>query len=523
MKSEKNRERITTKQRILDAIRKSKKIREKITKQNILDTVNAVRKSEKTKVSFLLSHSLIWYIIFLIVPLGITFVISLWQMEDVNLIPNWTLENYVEFITEGVFNAPWLGVLLGFAASLIVITIIFYSADRTVFRKKQVMLARARAYHSHVLSRLSVHLFHCFRKALSMCRRSQFLYAHMLRVATRVAKLPQTFFERIWTFFHARALNDAFVISFLGALMGTIFTLILPRFGFSVILSLVVGVILSLMFWLLLIRRYYETKWLGAFAVATLATSVYAAISFISASPLIPSSVPLYAGVLIKSIFVSVAVTLGSVGVGYPIAYYLSMKVEKYKYTLLFLLMGPYLASYILLVFAWKVILDYGTAEGGGVINAVLLNLGLIKEPITWLMYNIGPVVFILIFSWGPWLVFPMFANLEKMDKTLLEAAADLGANPRQAFWKVTLPLSKPGILVAILFVFIPTIGEFVTPSIVGGTEGMMYANIIEGRFKRGYNWPLGSALSFILLITTLIMASILIRKVSLEQVMESL
>jgi len=437
---------------------KSEETREKVTiKQKILDAIDAIRKSEKTKVSFLLSHSLIWYIVFLIAPLGITFVISFWQMKDVILIPNWTLEHYAKFITYGRFNAPWLGVLFGFAASLIGITIIFYIADRTVFRKKQALL------------------------------------------------------------------NDAFVISFLGALVGTISTLILPWFGAGAILSLIVSVTLSLIVSLLLIKHYYETNWMRTFAVAILAASVYAAISFISAPPLIPPFLPLYLGVLIKSIFVSVAVTLGSVGVGYPIAYYLSMKVEKYKYTLLFLLMGPYLASYILLVFAWKVILDFGTAEGGGLINVVLLNLGLIKEPITWFMYNMGTVVFILIFSWGPWLVFPMFANLEKMDKTLLEAAADLGANSRQAFLKVTLPLSKPGILVAILFVFIPTIGEFITPSLVGGTDGMMYANIIEGRFKRGYNWPLGSALSFILLITTLIMASILIRKVSLEQVMESL
>ena len=426
---------------------KSEKLERKVTiKQKILDVI---RKSEKIRVSFLLSHSLIWYIVFLIVPLSVIFVYSFWQMIDVHLIPNWTLENYAKFITYGLFNAPWLGVLLGFAASLIVITIIFYITDRTMVRKKQALL------------------------------------------------------------------NDAFVISFVGALVGTIFTLTLPWFG--------VGAILSLIVWLLLIRRYYETNWLKSFAFAILAAIMYAAISFISAPPLIPSSLPLYPGLLIKSIFMSVAVTLGSVGIGYPVAYYLSMKVQKYKYTLLFLLMGPYLASYILLVFAWKVILDYGTKEGGGVINFVLLNLGLIEEPITWFMYNMGTVVFILIFSWGPWLVFPMFANLEKMDKTLLEAAADLGANPRQTFLKVTLPLSMPGILVAVLLVFIPTIGEFVTPSIVGGTEGTMYANFIERMFKRGWDWPLGSALSFILLITTLIMVSILLRKVSLEQVTESL
>jgi len=425
----------------------SEKTERKVTlKQKIL---GIIRKSEKTRVSFLLSHSLIWYIFFLIIPLSVTFVYSFWQMIGVHLQPNWTLENYAKFVTYGAFSAPWLGVLIGLAASLIATTIIFYIADRTTVRNKQALL------------------------------------------------------------------GDAFVISFVGAVVGTIFTLLLPWFG--------AGVILSFIVWLLLIRRYYGTNWLWSSTFAILAAITYAAILFISAPPLIPSSLPLYAGLLIKSVFMSVAVTLGSIGIGYPIAYYLSIKVQKYKYTLLFLLMGPYLCSYILLVFAWQVILNYGTKEGGGIINYVLMNLGLIQEPITWFMYNMGTVVFILIVSWGPWLVFPMFANLEKMDKTLLEAAADLGANPRQAFLKVTLPLSTPGILVAVLFVFIPTIGEFVTPSIVGGTEGTMYANFIERLFKRGWDWPLGSALSFILLVTTLIMVSILLRKVSLEQVMESL
>lgn len=227
----------------------------------------------------------------------------------------------------------------------------------------------------------------------------------------------------------------------------------------------------------------------------------------------------LYIRLLIKSILMCVAVTLGSVGLGYPIAYYLSMKVEKYKYPLLFLLMGPYLCSYILLVFAWRdIVLSWN-----GIVNSLLINLGLISQPLEWLMYNMGTVIFILIISWAPWLAFPMFVSLEKMDKTLLEAAADLGANPRQAFLKVTLPLSTPGILVAVLFVFIPTIGEFVTPALVGGTEGMMYANFIERRFQRGWNWPLGSALSFVMMVTTLIIVYVMLRKVSLEQIMESL
>jgi spermidine/putrescine transport system permease protein len=224
----------------------------------------------------------------------------------------------------------------------------------------------------------------------------------------------------------------------------------------------------------------------------------------------------MYIKLLIKTILMAGAITIGSVGLGYPVAYYISMRIEKHKYSALFLLMGPYLVNYILVLFAWRIIL-----ESGGILNFVLTSIGLPRQE--WFLWNWWTVVFMDIAAWAPWLVFPMFASLEKMEKTLLEAAADLGANPRQAFLKVTLPLSMPGVLVATLFVLIPSMGEFATADFVGGSGGIVYAVPIENYFHKALQWPLGSAMSFFLLLVVLIMVSILLRKVSLEQIMESL
>ncbi len=228
---------------------------------------------------------------------------------------------------------------------------------------------------------------------------------------------------------------------------------------------------------------------------------------------------PLYSNLLIRSLGIATAVTAGCIALGYPAAYYLSFKTKIPKYTLLIILMGPYLASYLIIVFSLKfLILGYG-----GLVNTVLINIGLIKDPITWLMDKQFAVIFTLVQSWTPWVILPMFASLEKIDKTLLEAAADLGASPMQTFRKVTLPLSMPGVLVAVLFVFIPSVGEFITADLVGGTSGVMIGNIIQKFFHKGLQWPLGSAVTVIMTIVTLGIIFALLTKVSLEQIMESL
>ncbi len=159
----------------------------------------------------------------------------------------------------------------------------------------------------------------------------------------------------------------------------------------------------------------------------------------------------------------------------------------------------------------------------GGLVNTILLDLGLIAEPIAWFVNNQYAVIFTLVQAWTPWIILPMFASLEKIDKALLEAAADLGASPMLAFRKVTLPLSMPGILVAVLFVFIPSVGEFLTADLMGGTSGFMVGNIIQKLFERGLHWPRGSAITIMMMIVTLTIIFILLTKVSLEQIMESL
>jgi len=224
----------------------------------------------------------------------------------------------------------------------------------------------------------------------------------------------------------------------------------------------------------------------------------------------------MYVRLLGKTILMAGAITIGAVGLGYPVAYYISMRMEKHKYSALFLLMGPYLVNYLLILYAWRIIL-----EPSGILNYVLVTIGLPRQE--WFLWNWWTVIFMDVAAWSPWLVFPMFASLEKMEKTLLEAAADLGANPRQAFMRVTLPLSMPGILVATLFVLIPSIGEYATADLVGGSGGITYPVPIENYFHKALQWPLGSAMSFLMLIVILIMVSILLRKVSLEQIMESL
>jgi spermidine/putrescine transport system permease protein len=222
----------------------------------------------------------------------------------------------------------------------------------------------------------------------------------------------------------------------------------------------------------------------------------------------------LYLRLLLKSLGISAAVTLGSIALAYPLAYYISTRGGKYKYTLLALIMTPYLVSWVILLLGWRMIIGYN-----GLVNTLLVGVGL--EPVkmwkTWMA-----VIFTLIISWAPWLVLPIFVSLEKIDRTLLEAGADLGASPSENFRKITLPLSLPGLLVATFFVMIPMFGEFVTPVVAGGTSGAMYGTSIEEAMLR-MNFPFGSAMSFLLVGIALITSFVLIRKTGLRTLMESL
>jgi spermidine/putrescine transport system permease protein len=199
-----------------------------------------------------------------------------------------------------------------------------------------------------------------------------------------------------------------------------------------------------------------------------------------------------------KSVKMSLIVSTIIVVLAYPVAYYLALSGTKRKYVLLLLLIAPFLTSYLLRVLAWKVILG-----DHGVINSFLFWTGVRSpdHPISQLLYSRFAVMLVLGYIWLPFVALPIFVSLESLDRRLLEAASDLGASRLQAFRKVTLPLSLPGVFAAFLFVFIPTLGEFVTPSLVGGTSGYMYGNQIVDLFGTGFpDWETGSVLAIFLL-----------------------
>jgi spermidine/putrescine transport system permease protein len=198
-----------------------------------------------------------------------------------------------------------------------------------------------------------------------------------------------------------------------------------------------------------------------------------------------------------KSVKMSLIVSTVVVLLAYPLAYYLALSGTKRKYVLLLILIAPFLTSYLLRVLAWKVILG-----SQGVVNSFLFWTGLRDpdHPVSQLLYSRFAVMLVLVYVWVPFVALPIFVSLEGLDRRLLEAASDLGASRWQAFWRVTLPLSAPGVVAAFLFVFIPTVGEFVTPSLVGGTSGYMYGSEINDLFQMSLDWQTGSVLALFLL-----------------------
>jgi spermidine/putrescine transport system permease protein len=199
-----------------------------------------------------------------------------------------------------------------------------------------------------------------------------------------------------------------------------------------------------------------------------------------------------------RSVEMSLIVSSLVVLVAFPLAYYLALSGTKRKYILLLVLIAPFLTSYLLRVLAWKVILG-----DQGVINTFLFWTGIRApgHPISALLYSRFAVMLVLAYVWLPFVALPIFVSLESLDTRLLEAASDLGASRWQAFRRVTLPLSLPGVVAAFLFVFIPTVGEFITPSLVGGTSGYMYGNQIVDLFGTGFpDWETGSVLALFLL-----------------------
>jgi spermidine/putrescine transport system permease protein len=201
---------------------------------------------------------------------------------------------------------------------------------------------------------------------------------------------------------------------------------------------------------------------------------------------------PIVRTIMMRSLMVSALVTLVTVLLAFPVAYYVSFMVRPEKKSLwLFLITIPFWTSYLIRVFLWKVILGYN-----GVINSSLTGLGIIDEPLTFILYNVNSIVITLAHAYAPFAILPIFVALEKIDRSLLEAGRDLGESRAMTFWRVTLPLAMPGVLAAVLIVFIPTIGDYVTPELIGGGKIPMIANLIQVQMLALDNRPLGSALA---------------------------
>lgn len=207
-----------------------------------------------------------------------------------------------------------------------------------------------------------------------------------------------------------------------------------------------------------------------------------------------------YRTLFLRSLLISGLVTLITILLAYPMAYFVAFHARR-KFLWLIALTIPFWTSYLLRVFAWKIILGFN-----GVINSGLERLGLIDQPLSFLLYNPFAVVVTLAHAWAAFAILPIYVSLEKIDRSLLEAASDLGDGKLRRFLRITLPLSMPGVIGAAILIFVPATGDFVTPELVGGPAGAMIANIIEVQFNQVGNWPLGAALA----LTSMVMVGVI-------------
>jgi len=209
---------------------------------------------------------------------------------------------------------------------------------------------------------------------------------------------------------------------------------------------------------------------------------------------------PLYWTVTLRSLVIAGLVTLATVITAYPVAYYLAFHAGHRRGLLLFLVTLPFWTSYLLRVFAWKIVLAYN-----GVLNSALIESGIWSEPTLAFLNTPAAVVVTLAHAYAPFAILPIYVALDTIPKSLLEAASDLGARPFTAFRRVVLPNSMPGVLAAALVVFVPTVGDYVTPAMVGGPASTMIGTLIQSQFGKANDWPFGAALSVCVMLVILL------------------
>jgi spermidine/putrescine transport system permease protein len=206
---------------------------------------------------------------------------------------------------------------------------------------------------------------------------------------------------------------------------------------------------------------------------------------------------PMFRVLILRTLAIALTCTAFTVVLVYPMAYYVAFHVHRHKALWLIIMTLPFWTSYLLRVFAWRVVLGQE-----GVINSALLSLGLIQEPLSFLLYSQTAVTIVLAHSWAAFAILPIYVSLEKINRTYLEAAADLGDGPARRFWRITFPLSLPGVVAAFIMMFVPTMGEYITPLMVGGPDSMMIGNLVQSMFGPMNNWPAGAALAVVMMLT---------------------
>jgi spermidine/putrescine transport system permease protein len=216
---------------------------------------------------------------------------------------------------------------------------------------------------------------------------------------------------------------------------------------------------------------------------------------------------PLYLRILGYSLYTAAATTLATILIGYPLAYYIARAAARQRSILIFLILLPFWTNFIIRIYAWIMIL-----RTEGLLNNMLLGLGAIQAPLE-ILYTPTAVLIAMVYEFLPFMVLPLYTSLEKIEMAQLEAAADLGARPWRAFWRITLPLSVPGIVAGTILVFIPAMGMFVVPDLMGGAKTVLVGNLIRNQFLTARDWPFGAAASMLLLIITLVFTLIYTRQ----------
>jgi spermidine/putrescine transport system permease protein len=223
---------------------------------------------------------------------------------------------------------------------------------------------------------------------------------------------------------------------------------------------------------------------------------------------------PVYVLVLLKTLRIALMVTLISLLLSYPVSFYLAAAKGGRRTALLLLLFIPFWSSYVVRTFVWLPMLGRS-----GLVNNVLMHLGLIEQPLDWLLYNEAATQIGLIYVYTLFMTLPIYLSLDRIDPQLIEAASDLGAGPGRRFLRIVLPLSMPGVISGCVMVFLLTCGAYVTPQLLGGTSGVMMGNIIAVQYTNTNNWALGAALSVSLIAVVLIILVLFGRRVRLNDV----